>query len=282
MVVKKAEAIICAYLGGWERMLSASRLADALDVSREHASRKIMTWARKAFRLSKAEGSRKTVHIEECLAAMPLGLRTPRQLMTNLPGITLVCGDYYREPSIVRLVDQISAEGDPDIFQDLYSAMCRKEALLLNYKAKSGELTLWFSPHALVDIPQRPHFRGQARWARGDFAFIDLVPSRVVSVDDQSRELYTGPADDSEWNNRCDLTLRLSDNIPVEVREVMVQEWGHQLRAVNGQMVFVLQGIRFALLQYIKDAILWRTFHGSSYQVWQVQDQKGLPERRRG
>ena len=259
-------------------MLSASRLAGALDVSREHASRKIMTWARKAFRLSQAEGSRKTVHIEECLAVMPLGLRTPRQLMTNLPGISLVGGDHYCVPSIVRPMDQISAEGDPDIFQDLYAAMCRKEALLLNYKSKSGELTLWFSPHALVDIPQRPHFRGHARWACGDFAFIDLVPSRVVSVDDRSREAYTGPADDIEWNNRYDLTLQLSDAIPLDVREVMIQEWGYQLRTVDGNMVLVLKGVRFALLQYIKDAILWRTFHGTSYQVW--QEQRGLPHSR--
>ena len=271
-MIKKAEKIICAYLGGWERSLSASRLADALDVSREHASRKIMTWARKSFRISKAEGSRKMVHIEDSLAMMPQGLQTPRELITNLPGIMLICGDPYRAPPIVRLVDLISAEGDPDIFQDLYAAMSRREALLLNYKAKSGELTVWFSPHTLVDLPQRPHFRGHARWARGDFAFIDLVPSRVVSVDDRSRDAYTGLADDLEWSMRCDLNLRLSDDLPAEVQEVLVQEWGHQLHVVEGHMVLVLKGIRFPMLQYIKNAMLWRTFHGTSYQVWQEQN----------
>lgn len=269
MTIKRAEKIICAYLGGWERMLSASRLADALGVSREHASRKIMTWARKSFRLSKAEGSRKMVQIEDSLAMMPPGLRTPRELMTNLPGIAFVCGDPYQEPPLVRLADLISAEGDPDIFRDLYAAMNRKEALLLTYKAKSSELTLWFSPHTLVDLPQRPHFRGHARWVRGDFTFIDLVPSRIVSVDDRSRDAYTGVADDLEWSLRCDLNLRLSDDLPAEVQDVLVQEWGHQLRVVEGHMLLVLKGIRSPLLQYIKDAMLWRTFHGVTYQVWE-------------
>lgn len=209
------------------------------------------------------------VYIEDSLAMMPPGLRTPRELMTNLSGIALLCGDPYQEPPFVRLVDLISAEGDPDVFQDLYAAMSRKEALLLTYKAKSSDLTLWFSPHTLVDLPQRPHFRGHARWVRGDFAFIDLVPSRVVSVDDRSLNAYTGLADDREWNMKCDLNLRLSNDIPVEVQEVLVQEWGHQLRAVDGHMVLTLKGIRLPLLQYVKDAILWRTFHGVNYQVWQ-------------
>lgn len=268
MAVQKIEAILCAYLGGWERQLSASRLANLLGISREHASRKIMTWARKSFRLSNAEGSTKTVFFEEGIVVAPPGLQTPRDLINNLPGLALVCENFER-PQIERIADYLSAEGEPDLFQRLYAAMRRREALLVNYRAKSGEVSLWFSPHSLVDAPHRPHFRGYAHWLRdGDGEFIDVVPSRVASIEDQSVSLYTGLAADAAWNTKRDLLLSLAEDLPEDVRSAMVQEWGHQLRNVDGRLVLRLRGIREPVLQYVKDAILWRTFRGTSYQVW--------------
>jgi hypothetical protein len=272
MKLKQIEIILCAYLGGWERSLSASMVADMLGVSREHASRKVMTWARKSFRISEEEGSRRTVLIEDGLAAMPLGLQTPRELITNLPGLALAC-DHFDKPQIERLADYLSAEGDPDIFQQLFAAMRRKEALLLCYKAKSGDILLWFSPHTLVDLPHRPHFRGHARWLRdGDWAYIDLIPSRIVSVEEWSTAAYTSLAEDAAWKTKCEISLKLAHELPPEIRAAMVQEWGYQLRSVEGQMLLTLKGVRQPLVQYIKDAIFWRTFHGTSYQVWQEMD----------
>lgn len=267
------EKIVCAYLGGWERMLSASRLANSLGVTREHASRKLMAWARRTYQLAEAEGSRKFTFIEDGLAAMPPGLQTPRELMTHLPGLTLACDNRLGPPSIVRLTDHLAAEGDPDIFQEVYAAMRRKEALLLSYNAKSGAIPLWFSPHALVDLPHRPHFRGHALWLRDrDSTFIDLVPSRIITVDDRSAKEFTGPAEDTAWNTKRDLTLALSGDLPDPIRSVMIQEWGYQIRNDKGRMVLHLKGIRAPLVQYLKDAMLWRTFQGKTYQVWQETD----------
>jgi hypothetical protein len=269
MKIKKIERLLCAYLGGWERLLSASRVADMLGVSREHASRKVITWARKSFRTSKEEGLRKAVFIEDELSAMPQGLQTPRDLITNLPGLALAC-DYFERPQIERLADYLSGEGDPDIFRELFAAMRRQEALLLCYKAKSGDFFLWFSPHTLVDLPHRPHFRGHARWIRdGDCAYIDLIPSRIVSVGDRSTAAYTGLAEDIAWRTKCEISLRLADDLPPTIRAAMVQEWGYQLRSLDGHLVLTLKGVRLPLVQYVKDAIFWRTFLGTSYQVWQ-------------
>ena len=269
MTVDKIEKIICAYLGGWEQVLSTSRVAGALGISREHASRKIMTWARKAFSLSQPEGSVKTVFIDGGLEAMPPGLRSPREMMDNLPGLLLVCGDGLERPNIVRLGDLFCSEADPDIFHRIYAAMCRKEALLISYKAKSGDMSFWFSPHSLIDLPQRPHFRGHAQWIRdGDWAFIDMVPSRVALVEEISRERYVGEVADTSWNTVADLALKLSPELPQEIRATMIQEWGYNLKEIDGQLILRLENIREPLLDYVKDTMFWRAFRGKVYQIW--------------
>lgn len=89
------EKLFAVYLGGWEQALSASRLAAAIGVTREHASRKVLGWVRHAYMLSPEEGSRRIARIEDGPDRFPSGLRGPRELMELLPGLTLL--DYAKK-----------------------------------------------------------------------------------------------------------------------------------------------------------------------------------------
>lgn len=263
------EKILVAYLGGWERKLSASLLAKALGISREHAGRGIMPWVRAAYALSDPEGSHSRTAILDELEHLPEGLRSPRDVMDILPGLKRICEKEAVFPSCVRLGHILTAEGDPEIFRDLYAAMCRKEAVLIKYKAKSGDTACWFSPHSLVDLPHRPHFRGYVHWLRSDeWGFIDVVPSRVTQVNAVSKEKFTGGDKDTDWHDLVTIDFLLSKELPGHLRETVIQEWGHRIRRVDGEIVLQVPGMQRALVRYVRDALLWRSFHGEPHKVW--------------
>lgn len=263
------EKILVAYLGGWERKLSASLLAKALGISREHASRGIMAWVRNTYTLSDPEGSQQRTAILDDLESLPKGLRSPREVMDLLPGLMQICEKEADQPSYVRLDHIMTAEGDPEIFRDLYASMCRKEAVLIKYKAKSGDTECWFSPHSLVDLPHRPHFRGYVYWLRGaEWGFIDVVPSRVTQVNEISKEHFTGCEKDSDWHDLVTIKFALSTDLPERLRETVIQEWGHKLRNVDGKIILQVPEVRRALVRYVRDALLWRIFNGEAHKVW--------------
>lgn len=268
MKINKIEKLLVSYLGGWEGSLSSSRLAKALDQSREHASRKSMSWARTRYALSAPLGSAHSVEIEDDLQELPVGLRTPREVMDCLPGLRAALHDIGLEGLVVGISQYTSAEGDPEIFRRLYKAMCRKESLLIDYKAKSGTILLWFSPHHLVDLPQRPHFRGHALWVRdGDGAFIDAVPSRVSMIHDCSTVRFVGEQQDIEWSHFVTVKLRIRDDLPVGIKDAIIQEWGHQIYLCDGLLELRVPGVRQPLSPYVEAALMWRVFGGEIYKV---------------
>ena len=269
MKISKIEKVMISYLAGWEGRLSASRLGRVLGVRREHASRKLMPWARTFLDLGEIEGSRQTVRAREDASDLMEGLRTPRELMDALPGLALVSeADEIDRPSIVRLNGVLCAEGDPEIFQKIFMAMCRREAIYLSYLAKSGPQSFVFSPHTLVDNFHRPHFRGYAVWPSGTSLFIDMVPSRVIEVDGVEANAYVDGRHDKEWHEMVDVELSLSSDLPDGLRSTILQEWGHQVRLVDGSYRLTLKGIRRPLAGYVRDLISWRTSQGIGYRVW--------------
>ena len=264
------EKLFAVYLGGWEQALSASRLAAAIGVTREHASRKVLGWVRHAYMLGPEEGSRRIARIEDGPDRFPSGLRGPRELMELLPGLTLL--DYAKkiEDHVFNIRGLVAAEGDPDLFRAVYAAMCRREALLLRYRAKSGELACWFSPHALADLPRRPHFRGHAEWVQErEWGYIDMVPARIILIDGADPGRYVGPGGDEGWQTEEELIFALRESLPEEVRGALIQEWGHQLQTERGRVVLRVPGVRRALAPYVRDELLWRPFRGEMYQVFE-------------
>lgn len=264
------EKFFAVYLGGWEQALSASRLAAALGVTREHASRKLLSWVRSVYPLSPEEGSRRIARIEDGPDRFPAGLCGPREMMDLLPGLALLDCAKKIEGRFSNIRSLIAAEGDPDLFRAVYAAMCRHEALLLRYRAKSGEVTCWFSPHTLVDLTRRPHFRGHAEWVRErEWGYIDMVPARIILIDGADTSRYVGPGEDVDWRSEEDLSFVLSESLPEAVRGTLIQEWGHQLRTEQGRFVLRVPKVRRALAPYVRDEILWRVFRGQMYKVFE-------------
>lgn len=270
MKIALIEKFLISYLGGWEGNLSSSRLAKALDQSREHASRKSMSWARQRYALSVPEGSTHSVQIEDDLEQLPAGLRTPREVLDCLPGLRCVLPDMAIAGEVIGISQYTSAEGDPEIFRRLYKAMCRKEALLIDYKARSGTIFLWFSPHHLVDLVQRPHFRGHALWVRDrDGYFIDVVPARVSMIHDCSTAHYVGEEQDAEWSHFETITLRIRDELPSGIKNAVIQEWGHQIYFCDDQLELRVPGVRQPLVPYVEAALMWRVFSGKIYEIFE-------------
>jgi hypothetical protein len=124
---------LISYLGGWEKRLSAARLSQITGLSREHVSRKMMTWARERFQVSAREGSAQTVFIKDPLEALPVGLRCVHDLLDILPGLSAIYGEKLVTLTFIRMRGLTSPAGDPDLVCELYGAMCRHESVLVRY-----------------------------------------------------------------------------------------------------------------------------------------------------
>jgi len=272
MKITRLDMIVTSYLGFCERMLSASRLSNLLGVTREHASRKLMRWAEVEHKLEPA-GRRGARIADPTLDRIANPLRSPRGLMDILPGLRAIveCEDII--PAMEGIGGLIAPEGEPDRFWDIYAAMARHEALLIEYRSKAQESLIWFSPHTLVDIPHRPHFRGyMLSDATGYSQFIDLVPSRVIRTIDASRENYVNAMEDALWHRRTDLQFQISVGLPEGIRRAVIQEWGCEIREVDGELQLPVRGVRLALVSYVVGALRWRVYQGKLQEVWIPQN----------
>lgn len=268
MKISLLDRIITSYLGFCERALSPSRLSAILGVTREHASRKLMRAAEVEYTLEPAEGRGVRI-MDPGLDRIAEPLRTPRGLMDILPGLRAIAEGGDAIPVIEGIGHLIAPEGEPDRFWDLYAALARHEALLIEYRSKAKDSLIWFSPHTLVDLPHRPHFRGyMLSDATGYSQFIDLVPSRIIRTLDISREAYITGAEDALWNQRIDLRFRLAGGLPDGVRGAVIQEWGCELRETDDGPELLVKGVRLAVASYVVGALRWRVYQDVQQEVW--------------
>jgi hypothetical protein len=193
-----------------------------------------------------------------------------------LPGLVSCLEGGLALPQVVRVSGLATAACDPDIFRDLYRAMVNREAVSIDYRAKSGPMLMWFSPHSLVETSSRLHFRGNVSWiGRGDpdapreaYSYRDIVPSRIALTQGFDADAYISSDGDLEWNTLEDLVFLLSSELPEPLHETIIQEWGTDLRKTSDGFILTLPAIRRAMAQYVRDALNWRAFQGEIFRIW--------------
>lgn len=274
---KKSEALAASYLAWWESGLSAARLALLLNASREHTSRKLMPWARKALGLSEPKGSLHLSRSELDPEKLPAPIQSPENLLAILPGMLACLEGGESIPSVSRVSTLTTAACDPDIFRVLWSAYAAKRAVLLDYRAKSGPCPMWFSPHSAVETSHRIHFRGHVTWISQKYEdhqaprrapFYDIVPARIAAIEGESEEKYVADVLDELWYERVDIRLFLSKDLPETIRSAMIQEWGQQIRKEGVDFVLTVPAVRKAVASYVCDQLRTRSFQGRVYEIW--------------
>ncbi|MBO1077088.1 hypothetical protein [Roseomonas marmotae] len=172
-----------------------------------------------------------------------------------IPGLACPVVDtraYRREPA-------------SDIFRMLLGACARRQVVDIVYLAKTRQLAVSFSPHALVVGPHRAHFRGYSMFElEGESHWWDLVPSRVVSAAVRPRLGYVGAQNDVEWHTDTKLCLRLRADLPEALRQAIRHDNG-----MDGDLL-TIEPIRQALRRYVLADYMERRYERMKESVWEI------------
>lgn len=274
MKIPMINEIFLEYLAYWESGLQASRLARILGQSREHVQRNTISAFERTYPIrliAAGERMRKLADTSDGLRFAP---SRPSDVMRMLDGVAVLFQNSVDDyPFGVRVENPLSGlmpEPDPEIFRALYSACARKHSLTIQYHSKKGVFPVTFSPHSLVHVPDRCHFRGYARWA-GDIKqarFIDLVPARVVSVESESCVHAVPSSEDIDWNTLSNAVFRLNTNLPERLYALVRQEWASSMADHDKPDIMVIPAVRKALRRYVDRALRYRVFGDALHEVW--------------
>jgi hypothetical protein len=121
----------------------------------------------------------------------------------------------------IGIVSDLFQEHDYDVleadpFRCLFAALMRKQAVHLDYFAKTGRSSFSFSPHALVRTSFRLHFRGFSDTQDGRPGhYIDVIAERVARAEFLGSEVYTGPEGDADWKKKVRIMAELRNDLPL-------------------------------------------------------------------
>jgi hypothetical protein len=165
----------------------------------------------------------------------------------------------------VGLAADVLVEADPVAFQSLFSALMRRAAVQLDYVAKSGRLSMTFSPHSLVRSSFRLHFRGFGQTTDGrPGIYIDIVPDRVLRADWLGGGSYVGASGDADWHKKVRIVASLRDDVPGTIAAALRQEHG----MIDGYLQ--TKPVRAAVAIYVAEAFEARRVHGWEGPIWQT------------
>lgn len=164
-------------------------------------------------------------------------------------------------------------EPDSDIFAILCSGLHQKRVVNGLYFTKHGLREITFSPHTIVRTTARVHFRGVMQIAGDLSGFpVDLVPSRFLSVDLGDKDAFQGQSVDPDWSKTVDVSLTMARDLPENLRDVIIQEWGESItlrkNSELNEYTLTIKGVRVPLVQYVTSDLRWRAFNGVHYEVW--------------
>lgn len=155
-------------------------------------------------------------------------------------------------------------EADP--FRCLFAALMRKQAVHLDYFAKTGRSSFSFSPHALVRTSFRLHFRGFSDTQDGRPGhYIDVIAERVARAEFLGSEVYTGPKGDADWKKKVLVIAELRNDLPLALLTALQQEFNLEPDARQRT-----RPVRFALAEYVKEALVGRRVRGWDGPIWRA------------
>jgi hypothetical protein len=164
----------------------------------------------------------------------------------------------------------IPASGEPDLigFRALFAALMRRSAVQLDYLAKSGRLSMSFSPHTLVRTSFRLHFRGYCDTNDGrPGIYIDIIPERVLEAFlPLDRSAYVDDSGDVEWRKTVRILLRFNEAVPQPIVAALRQEYG-----LHDGDAWRTRPVKAAVAPYVIDGFEARRVHGWPDAVWKAE-----------
>jgi hypothetical protein len=154
----------------------------------------------------------------------------------------------------------------PDLFALLLGACVRKQAVSVRYRAKTRDLAVVFSPHIVVQATHRTHFRGYSFFEEsGRGHYWDLVPTRLLDASIIPNAPYINNSDDEDWHNTARIELMLNPNLPPELRESLIIEYG-----MDKKNMLVINDVPMALRSYIISSYIDRKYSNFEHSAWSL------------
>lgn len=274
MKIPMINELCLEYLAYWESGFQASRLAKILGQSREHVQRNTISVFERTYPVRLVDAGNRMRKLADTSDGLRFAPSNPSDLMRMLDGISVLFQNAIEDyPFGVRLENPLSGlmpEPDAEIFRALYVACAHKRAVIMQYRSKQGVFPMTFSPHALVQVPDRVHFRGYAQWATGQDKgrYIDLVPARVLSIEQEMLVDAVPSLGDIDWHTKSDAAFRLSANLPEDLSAVVRQEWASSMTDRSRADTMVIPAVRTAVRLYVNRALRYRWFGDARYETW--------------
>ena len=274
MKVPRINEIFFEYLAYWESGLQASRLAKILGQSREHVQRNTISRFERTYRVRLINSQGRMRKLADTSEGLRFAPSRPSDLVRMLDGISILFQnapeDYPLGVRVENPLHGLMPEPDAEVFRALYAACTHKGAVRMQYHSKQGVFPMTFSPHALVQVPDRVHFRGYAQWAAGQEKgmFIDLVPARVESIDGEMIWDAVPSSEDADWHSKSSAVYRLSSELPEALAAVLRQEWASSMTDNSRPDTMVIPSVRKAVKPYVDRALRYRWFGKDHYETW--------------
>lgn len=269
MKLKTIDFKYLEYLSFWQERLTGTHLGKLLGVERTHAHRSILSpykdlHGEDLVRRSRVWTARDPENVRPHYG--PASVKDLFRFLDGLEFLQDLPGEALGVPLEEVRID-LPVEQNLTAFRALYAAAAQKRVVRVLYRSRKREAEYLFSPHAVVRTASRPHFRGFMKGFEGkDGKFTDLVPARVLAVEIGAERDYVAPDEDTGWNTRIDVQLRLSEDLPESRRKTLLQEYAPVSTFENGRLT--IPDVRTCLAPYLCRHLRYRVYDDLPVEVW--------------
>lgn len=257
------------FLTFWFGGASASEMARALNVTREHFQSNVVSPYKRAHpeTLGYDKDTKRTRFLGDAwsLKWSPSGsIEAFSQFYARQAEAEAMGAELQFHIPVVDALDIIQQNSDfSDLLRVTTEAIYRKQVLRIDYLTKKGLIERFFSPHTLVRTAFRIHARGAIADDGGSrFKFVDLLPARIERAEIALEQPYLGRENDLIWNEQATVVLKLNPDLPRPMyvsiaKEAMISDDG----LVNVRTNRALAG-------YVRSDMLARRVHSFDGPVW--------------
>jgi hypothetical protein len=274
MSIRFHDAYVLEFLAFWGNGTTARETAAALGIKRETVQRRVITPFKAQFPgVLTYDRSTKRIRCTsdaDGLKFCPSDLGTIATLAAADAILSLSTGEkpmFDVSVEDVGLTSDVLSDQDVGSFRTLFSALKRRRAVRLEYLAKSGLISMAFSPHTLVRTSSRLHFRGFCDTSTGrPGIYIDIVPARAFSACWADDVEFVDAVGDADWHRKVRVVAHLEENLPVTLVAALQQEHG-----IIEEGMLRTKPIRAATAAYVEEAFVNRRVHGWDGPIWRTE-----------
>ena len=132
----------------------------------------------------------------------------------------------------------------------------------------SCHLQRWWLSHRISDLPALSLQLGcgSLNYPGRPGHYIDIIPERVSCAEFLYADAYTGAEGDAEWKKKVRVIAELRDDLPPPLLTALRQEYG-----LEPGMKQRTRPVRYALAEYVKEALIARRIRGWGGPVWRAE-----------